>query len=606
MCDNTTRWASSRGPYDEPYDEHPCERYSQKQKDLLERSLLEELGSEDDWYWAHDTNDDSQHTNDDSQNDTIGSGGRSPPPPSCVHAVAGPVGGHARDDQFRPFALRDGHDDDDELAPTDMDTEIESSSQEYSDMEIKSVPRSPRRAALANAPLRSGEVPPPQSRGEDQQPPPQSRGQEQQPYVHLATRISPSPAVVCFDWYHFKDNVPITEHWSQHDRALQYHREVARRSGEHSRRLPTFGSEHLPKPILKRGAFYHFDHGSAPDHHWSWHELVAQLDDDSMQLVVEGYGPGSRGLVACMVRESARTDRRNKQKEAPPESFTAAQLEKNVGQFKKGDPHATVATNTKDLDEIWDTICAEKGQCGPCGEKQEQSPVVTEIAESPAVAEIEGSQARAAVVTTSSRPSSAPPEHPMPRRLVLTAVPDLNLQERNALTLVFGENSPPRSPSAKNEDAPSTKSESTFNDSPRSEPLIFSSREERREPATHNQNSGTGNVGIYLCNLGTQSIVGSRNDKARAAEVRIMMDNCFRKNAGQITIVTEANREVEEMLRMPATAGTENPVLKENEGRKLEDRETWENHVVRIDEDCETVLIAARKTLFKELVLLHQ
>jgi len=63
---------------------------------------------------------------------------------------------------------------------------------------------------------------------------------------------------------------------------------------------------------------------------------------------------------------------------------------------------------------------------------------------------------------------------------------------------------------------------------------------------------------------------------------------------------------VEEMRRMPATAGTENPVLKENEGRKLEDRETWENHVVRIDEDCETVLIAARKTLFKKLVLLHQ
>ena len=60
------------------------------------------------------------------------------------------------------------------------------------------------------------------------------------------------------------------------------------------------------------------------------------------------------------------------------------------------------------------------------------------------------------------------------------------------------------------------------------------------------------------------------------------------------------------MLRMSANAGTENPVLKENEGRKMEDRETWENHVVRIDEDCETVPIAASKTLFKELALLHQ
>ena len=124
--------------------------------------------------------------------------------------------------------------------------------------------------------------------------------------------------------------------------------------------------------------------------------------------------------------DTAANDKGRKQKEAPTKRFTAAQLQNNVAQFKKGNPHAahaTIATNTsdldtKELDPIWDSIVKEKGQCGPCRETQEQSPVVTEIAESPAVAEIEGSQARAAMVTTSSRPSSAPSEHPLPRRLV--------------------------------------------------------------------------------------------------------------------------------------------------------------------------------------------
>ena len=48
---------------------------------------------------------------------------------------------------------------------------------------------------------------------------------------------------------------------------------------------------------------------------WNWHELVAQLDDESMRLVVEGpavagHPPSSRGIVACMVRESGRVDKR--------------------------------------------------------------------------------------------------------------------------------------------------------------------------------------------------------------------------------------------------------------------------------------------------------
>ena len=132
--------------------------------------------------------------------------------------------------------------------------------------------------------------------------PPQSRGHEQ------------LPSLVCFDVNHFKQNVPLTDHWVQHERPLQYHSDLGRRSGQHSHGLPTFGEERVPKPACKKGAFYQFDHGSAPDHRWSWHELVAQLDDESLLKVVEG-NDRSHGLVACMVRESARADRRRRPKD---------------------------------------------------------------------------------------------------------------------------------------------------------------------------------------------------------------------------------------------------------------------------------------------------
>ena len=189
-------------------------------------------------------------------------------------------------------------------------------------------------AVVASGRNRSGEVhpphvvhslihgarmdPPQQSRGEVHAP--QSRGQEQQPDVHLADEEC--PAVLYWDLNHFKHNVPLTDHWRQHDRALQYISDVARRSGEYSHRLPIFGNQLVEKPTVKHCTIYQFDHGPGDESitaqvHWSWHELVAQLDDESMRKVVEGSAvagrpPSSQGLVACMVRESGREDKRKR------------------------------------------------------------------------------------------------------------------------------------------------------------------------------------------------------------------------------------------------------------------------------------------------------
>ena len=101
-------WATSRGLY---YD-HPDDRWSKRQQDLLDQSLLEEMGSDDDWQYHKDTYNESQETIASVEDpNTIGGGGPPPPPPrplppvppppSCASAVAGPADAHEGDDQLR-------------------------------------------------------------------------------------------------------------------------------------------------------------------------------------------------------------------------------------------------------------------------------------------------------------------------------------------------------------------------------------------------------------------------------------------------------------------------------------------------------------------------
>ena len=61
------------------------------------------------------------------------------------------------------------------------------------------------------------------------------------------------------------------------------------------------------------------------------------------------------------------------------------------------------------------------------------------------------------------------------------------------------------------------------------------------------------------------------------------------------------------MLQAPAVAGSEHTRPETNgKGKRLEDRPTWENHVVRMAESANTILIAARTTLFESLDLFYE
>ena len=82
------------------------------------------------------------------------------------------------------------------------------------------------------------------------------------------------------------------------------------------------------------------------------------------------------------------------------------------------------------------------------------------------------------------------------------------------------------------------------------------------------------------------------------------MDDQFARSHGQLTVVTEAHQDVQDIFRRPSTDGAKFPEFNENGGRNLKDRGTFENHVVRIPEK-ESVLIAARKTMWESLECLH-
>ena len=58
---------------------------------------------------------------------------------------------------------------------------------------------------------------------------------------------------------------------------------------------------------------------------WGWHMLVAQLNDDSLRMVVEGTD-GASGIVACMVREGSFVDKRR---------CSAADQKTSIGNVKK-------------------------------------------------------------------------------------------------------------------------------------------------------------------------------------------------------------------------------------------------------------------------------
>ena len=73
------------------YCDHPDDRWSKRQQDLLDQRLLEETGSDDDWQYHKDTYSESQETIASVEDpNTIGGGGQPPPPPRPLPPVPPP------------------------------------------------------------------------------------------------------------------------------------------------------------------------------------------------------------------------------------------------------------------------------------------------------------------------------------------------------------------------------------------------------------------------------------------------------------------------------------------------------------------------------------
>ena len=134
---------------------------------------------------------------------------------------------------------------------------------------------------------------------------PQSRTQDDQAAV-AGTRREADPHIYDLEWFRMFDR--WTSNYKQHSIALKWFRDSKEMIGEDCMR---FGNniEHLvPDIVHQRGTAYDFDEGNM--HKWTWKEMVAQMDDASMRVVVEGPDPQnrSRGLVSCRLQKTDRYD----------------------------------------------------------------------------------------------------------------------------------------------------------------------------------------------------------------------------------------------------------------------------------------------------------
>ena len=111
--------------------------------------------------------------------------------------------------------------------------------------------------------------------------------------------LLPAP---CFSFEYFEKHVPLREHWNVHKKAL--------------RQFRIFGRNHGNKAFLMSGCQEDMTMASQCELRslryegtsWCWHDLVAQLDDQSLHKVVFGSKAAS-GLVVCKVMEGTQVDR---------------------------------------------------------------------------------------------------------------------------------------------------------------------------------------------------------------------------------------------------------------------------------------------------------
>ena len=100
--------------------------------------------------------------------------------------------------------------------------------------------------------------------------------------------------------------------------------------------------------------------------------------------------------------------------------------------------------------------------------------------------------------------------------------------------------------------------------------------------------------------------LGAMPDTDKKKSYRMMADQ-FGKNIGSIVIGLECGEAAQEVLEAPSTEGSNPSCSGDGKGVQLQDRSSWQYHVVRMNEAGKNaILIAARTSLFERLELLEE
>ena len=107
-----------------------------------------------------------------------------------------------------------------------------------------------------------------------------------------------------FDLNYFRGYTDFTATYKQHNIALKWFRDSSEREGRTQVIFSNTRDSLVPQIIHGKGPLYSFNEDEMFS--WRWQEMVAQLDDASMAVVVEGPpdAPRSRGLIQCMIQQT--------------------------------------------------------------------------------------------------------------------------------------------------------------------------------------------------------------------------------------------------------------------------------------------------------------
>ena len=118
--------------------------------------------------------------------------------------------------------------------------------------------------------------------------------------LYAAEANDGQPGAQVFDLEYFRSYRPFTGHRSQHNVALKYFRAQQERPDDPLQSPCLDFHASAPTAVAEiihpKGMAWEF---TGEWFQWCWHEMIAQLDDTSMEKVVNGFEGRSRGLVGC-------------------------------------------------------------------------------------------------------------------------------------------------------------------------------------------------------------------------------------------------------------------------------------------------------------------